>query len=117
SSAMPHLKSGRVRLLAVTGEKRIPAFPDVPTLKEAGVPNVSGTNYTGALAVRGTSPAIIDKLHAEFVKILNTAETKKRLSGIGAVPIPVAPAEFAARMKREAVTFKRIVSRAKIQMN
>jgi tripartite-type tricarboxylate transporter receptor subunit TctC len=117
SSAFPHLKSGRVRLLAVTAEKRIAQFPDVPTLKEAGVPNVSGTNYTGALAVKGTSPAIIDKLHAEFVKILSTEETKKRLAGIGAVPIPVAPADFAARMRREAASFKRIVARAKIQMN
>lgn len=114
SSAQPHLKSGRVRMLAATTAKRNPFIADVPTMQELGVPDVDGTNYTAMMAPRGTPQAIIDKLHAEVVKVLGLPDVKERLSAGAAVPIPATPAETAARFKRELAAARVIVEKAKI---
>lgn len=114
SSAMPHLKSGKVRMIANTSSKRSPVIPDVPTLQEAGVKEVDGTNYTLILGPKGTPKAIIDKMNVEITKILNDADVKEKLAAGAAVPIPSTTAELAARLKREAAAFKVIVEKAKI---
>lgn len=114
SSAMPHLKSGKVRMIANTSSKRSPVIPDVPTLRESGVKDVDGTNYTLILGPKGTPKAIIDEMNVEITKILNAADVKERLAAGAAVPIPSTPADLAARLKREAAAFKVIVQKAKI---
>ncbi len=114
SSAMPHLKSGKVRMLANTGAKRSPLIADVPTMQESGVKNVDGTNYTLMLAPKGTPTAIIDKMNAEVTKILGMADIKEKLSAGAAVAVPSTPAELAARIKRESAALKAVVVQAKI---
>lgn len=114
SSAMPHLKSGKVIMLANTAAKRSPIIPDVPTLTELGVPNVDGTNYTLMLAPRGTPDAIITRMNAEVVKALNEPDLREKLAAGAAVPIPSTPAELGARLQRESAAFKKIVEKAKI---
>lgn len=114
SSAMPHLKSGKVRMIANTGAKRSPLIADVPTMQESGVKNVDGTNYTLMLAPKGTPTAIIDKMNAEVTKILGMADIKEKLSAGAAVAVPSTPAELAARLKRESAALKAVVVKAKI---
>jgi tripartite-type tricarboxylate transporter receptor subunit TctC len=114
SSAMPHLKSGKVRMLANTASTRSPVIPDVPTLREAGVKDVDGTNYTLILGPKGTPKAIIDRMNVEITKILKDEDVKTRLAAGAAVPVPSTPAELGARLKREAAAFKVIVEKAKI---
>jgi tripartite-type tricarboxylate transporter receptor subunit TctC len=114
SSAMPHLKSGKVRMIANTAATRSAVIPDVPTLREAGVKEVDGTNYTLILGPKGTPKAIIDKLNVEITKILGAADVKEKLAAGAANVIPSTPAELAARLKRESEAFKLIVQKAKI---
>ncbi len=114
SSAMPHLKSGKLRLLANTAGTRAASIPDVPTMREAGVPNVDGTSYTLMLAPKDTPMAILERLSAEATKVLNTADIKEKLAAGAATVVPSTPAQLAARLKRESATFKVIVDKAKI---
>lgn len=114
SSAMPHLKSGKVRMIANTAAVRSPIIADVPTMREGGVPNVDGTNYTLMLAPKGTPGDIIAKMNAEVTKILMSADIKEKLAAGAAVPIPSTPAQLAERIKRESAAFKLIVEKAKI---
>lgn len=114
SSAMPHVKSGKVRLLANTSATRSPIIPDVPTMRESGVPAVDGSNATLMMAPKGTPPEIIAKANAEVVKILGMADVKERLAPGAAVTIPSTPAELGARIKRESAALEVIVQKAKI---
>lgn len=114
SSAVPHLKSGKVRMVANTGATRSSIIADVPTMRELGVANIDGTNYTLMLAPKGTPDEIITRMNAEVVKILGLPDIKERLSAGAAVAIPSTPAELGARLKRESEAFKVIVEKAKI---
>jgi tripartite-type tricarboxylate transporter receptor subunit TctC len=115
SSAAPHVKSGRVRPLAVTMAKRSKFSPDWPTLQEAGVKEVDASNWTALFAPKGTPQPIIDKLNAEVVKILNMSDVKERFAGGGVDTIPSSAAELDARVKQEAERFKVIVQKANIR--
>jgi tripartite-type tricarboxylate transporter receptor subunit TctC len=115
SSAAPHVKSGRVRPLAVTMAKRSKFSPDWPTLQEGGVKEVDASNWTSLFAPKGTPQAVIDKINAEVVKILNMPDVKERFAGGGVDVIPSSAAELDARMKQEAQRFKVIVEKANIR--
>jgi len=115
SSAAPHVRSGRMRMLAITTAKRSTLNPDLPTLQESGVPDVDGTNWTALLAPKATPQPIIDRLNAEVVKILAMPDVKERLAAGGATTIPSTPAELGARIRRETATYKAIIEKANIQ--
>jgi tripartite-type tricarboxylate transporter receptor subunit TctC len=115
SSVAPHVKSGRARVLAVTGAKRSKFSPDWPTLQEQGVKDVDASNWTALYAPRGTPQAIVDKLNAEVVKILNMPDVKERFAGGGVETIPSTPAELQARVREAAARFKLIVDQANIK--
>ena len=115
SSAAPHVKSGRVRILAVTMAKRSQFSPDWPTMQEAGVKDVDASNWTALFAPKGTPQAIIDKLNAEVVKILNVPDVKERFAGGGVETIPSSAAELDARVKQDTARFKVIVEKANIR--
>ena len=115
SSALPHLKSGRARVLAVTTAKRSPFNPEWPTLRESGVPDVDGSNWTALMAPKGTPQPILDKLHADVLKVLAMADVKERLAAGSASPIPTTPAELAAIFARESAAFKAIIQKADIK--
>jgi len=107
--AAPHLKSGRVRGLGVTTEKRFSAMPDLPTIAEAGVPGYAMSNWYGLLVTGGTPTASIAKLQAEVARILNLPELKDRLIKEGAEVVAGTPAQFAAFLKVEMETAAKIV--------
>jgi tripartite-type tricarboxylate transporter receptor subunit TctC len=115
SSVAPHVKSGRVRVLAVTMAKRSRLNPEWPTLQEEGVKDVDASNWTALFAPKGTPQSIIDKLNAEVVKILNMPDVKERFAGGGVDTIPSSAAELDARVKQDLPRFRTIVEKANIR--
>ena len=115
SSVAPHVKSGRVRVLAVTMGKRSTLNPEWPTLQQEGVKEVDASNWTALFAPRGTPQPVIDKLNAEVVKILKMPDVKERFAGGGVDTIPSSAAELDARVKQEAQRFRAIVQKANIR--
>jgi tripartite-type tricarboxylate transporter receptor subunit TctC len=110
--AAQHIRSGRLRALGVTSEKRDPAFPDIPTITEAGVPGYAMTNWYGLLVTAGTPKPIVNKIHSDVVRVLNFADIKDRLAAEGATVVGSTPEQFAAFLKDEIAKDARIVKAA-----
>ena len=115
SSVAPHVKSGRVRVLAVTMGKRSTLNPEWPTLQQEGVKEVDASNWTALFAPKATPQPVIDKLNTEVVKILKMPDVKERFAGGGVDIIPSSAAELDARVKQEAERFRAIVQKANIR--
>ncbi|MBI4191627.1 MAG: tripartite tricarboxylate transporter substrate binding protein [Betaproteobacteria bacterium] len=108
-SAQPHIKTGRLRLLAISADTRDPWMPDVPTVSEAGVPGFDVRSWYGLLASAGTPAAVIDKLNAEVVKILALPEVKTYYANNGLTAVSNSPVEFSAYIKREYEKWAKVV--------
>ena len=113
-SAQPHIKSGRLRAMGVTGTKRAPGADDIPTIAEAGVPGYEAVQWYGVLAPAGTPAANIDKLHAGVVRALQNPEVRKRLNNDGAEAVGSSPAEFGAYIRAETEKWARVIKTAGI---
>jgi tripartite-type tricarboxylate transporter receptor subunit TctC len=113
--ALPHIRAGKLKVLAVGGSKRSPVLPEVPTMAEAGVPGYESHNWWGLVAPAGTPPAVVDRLHKELSVILTSAETQKRLAAEGAEALQMSPAEFGAFIAAETVKWARVVKEANIR--
>jgi len=113
---MPQVRAGRLRPLAMTGAKRSPAMPDVPTVAESGVPGYETASWYGALAPAGTRRDIIDKLSREIVNITQMPDVRSRMSGEGAEPAGNTPEEFAAHIKRELARWAKVIRQAHIRL-
>ncbi|MBC7780858.1 MAG: tripartite tricarboxylate transporter substrate binding protein [Proteobacteria bacterium] len=109
TSSIPYVRSERLRALAVTGAKRSPAVPEIPTVAESGFPGFEATTWYGIVVPVGTPAPIVTRLHAEMLRVLNDPEFRKYLNEQGAEPIGSSPAEFAAYIKSELVKYARIV--------
>jgi tripartite-type tricarboxylate transporter receptor subunit TctC len=106
---MPFVRSGKLRALAVTSAQRSPLEPGLPTLAEAGVPGYEVVGWNGIVAVKGTPPEIVARLHTEVAKILRAPEVKERLATLGAEPVGNTPDEFGAFIKAERARWGRII--------
>jgi len=100
-SATPHIRSGRLRALGVTGSSRSPALPDVPTIQESGLPDFNGNTWLGLVAPAGTPRDIVTRLSAETSKVLNEPQTRERLLSQGVEPVGSTPEQFAAHLESE----------------
>lgn len=98
---IPHIKTGRLRALAVTGKKRSPLLPEVPTLEESGLRGYEAGSWYGILAPAGTPPQIVAKLNAGIVQALQQPAVRERLAAEGAEAIGGTPGEFAAHINAE----------------
>jgi tripartite-type tricarboxylate transporter receptor subunit TctC len=114
-SAQPHIKSGRLRALGVTGSKRAPGADDIPTIAEAGVPGYEAVQWYGVLAPAGTPRDIISKLHTGVVRALQNPEVRQRLLNDGAEPIGSSPEEFAAYLRSETAKWAKVTQAAGIR--
>jgi tripartite-type tricarboxylate transporter receptor subunit TctC len=108
------VKSGKLRSFGVTSAKRAETLPDVPTIAEAGMPGFEYTTWYGLLVPSGTRRAIIDKLHATTLAILNSAEVKQRYRAQGMDVTPSSASEFAAKIRVETDKWVRVVRAANI---
>jgi len=116
STVLPHVRSGKLRALAVTGAKRSTAMPELPTVAESGVKGYQHASWVGMLAPAKTPKPVIDRLHAESVKILGRDEIRKALLKQGLETEGNTPKEFAENIRREIVQWKNLVKTAGIKM-
>lgn len=115
AAVMPHVKSGKLRLLAVGGEKRSPFLPDTPTMQEAGVPGYVNSSWGAIIAPAKTPKAIIDKLNKDIVEILNEPDTKERLAGLSAEVVGNSQPEAAAYVDKETARLTKLIKDVGIQ--
>ena len=112
STAGGYIKQASVRPLAVTGARRSPALPDVPTLAEAGAPNQESEIILGLLAPSGTPREIIDRLQREIIRVLAMPQMHERLAALGFEPIGSSPEEFADRIRAEIEKWAKVIRAA-----
>jgi tripartite-type tricarboxylate transporter receptor subunit TctC len=117
SSGMPHVQSGKLRALAVTGARRDPRFPSVPTIAESGVPGYSGTSWFTLAAPRSMPAALVDKLNRDVQAALANPETAARLDKLGIAFTPNTPQEAAAFIRSETVKWNRVIAAANLQLD
>ncbi|MCX7137307.1 MAG: tripartite tricarboxylate transporter substrate binding protein [Proteobacteria bacterium] len=115
ASSMPHVKSGRLKALAVTSPKRAIVAPELPTIAESGYPGFEVRSWYGLLAPAGTPKTIIDKLSSQIAAVLRQPEVIAKLASDGAEPGGDTPAEFAAYIKSEAERWGKVVKTAGIR--
>ena len=111
-NVIQHVKSGKLRALAVTSPKRSPHVPDLPTVAEAGVPGYEVSVWFGIAAPGGTPAPIVDKLHDEIVRTLNLPEVKEKFSAQGVDVVGSTPAQFAAHLKEQSTLWAKVVKDA-----
>lgn len=115
-AATPHIKSGKLRPLAVTTKTRVASLPEVPTMQEAGVPGYESVSWGGLMAPAGTPPAIVGKLHAEFARILKLPDVVERMEGLGSTVVGSGPAEFSAFLQAEIRKWDGVAKKAAIRL-
>ena len=115
-SALPHIAGGKVRALAVTGAKRLPELPNVPTFAEAGVPGFDAPAWYGLLAPAKTPATIVQFLNAEIQEILKEPATQQRLAQLGATPAPGTPEAFGAFIRTESERWSSVVRKANVTL-
>lgn len=111
----PHIQSGKLRPIAVTSSKRLESLPDVPTIAEAGEKGFDMGSWQAVFAPAGTPKPIVDRLHAEIMKIVATPEVQARLKNFGMLPSSMTPAELADYQKAEVAKWAKVIKAAGIK--
>ena len=114
-AALPHIKAGKLRALALVAPQRSPALPEVPTVAEAGLKDFEVTTWYGIMTPSGTPRPIVSRLNAELVKIMHTPDVKERLAGMATDPLTSTPEEFAAYLRQEIAKWGEVVRKANLK--
>ena len=114
NAVLQHIRTGKLRALAVTGAKRSPVLPDVPTMTEAGVANVDVYSWQGIVGPKGLPADVRDKFHGAVVAALNDPQVKQQLTGLGLEVVANTPAQFAAFQQQEFARWKKVIEVRKI---
>jgi tripartite-type tricarboxylate transporter receptor subunit TctC len=114
ASVAPHLKSGKLRALAVTTKERSRLFPGLPAVAES-VPDYEAATLVGAFVPAGTPPAIIARVNEEIARVLSSAEVRERFTNIGTEPAPSSPDEFGALVRSEMARLGKVIKEAGIR--
>ena len=117
SNTPPHIKAGRIRALAIGSARRSSAMPDVPTMQEAGVPGFDYSAWAGILAPAGTPPAIVQKVNADWARVIAMPEVRDKLVALGFELTPTSPAEFGEMIRREMAKVAKVVKDANIRVD
>jgi len=113
---LPHIKAGKLRGLGVTGARRLPSMPELPTIAESGFPGYEASSWYGILAPAGTPRDIVMKLNAELAKALEHAEVRNSLLAEGAEPAGGSPEKFAEHIRAEKERLGKVIRDAKIRL-
>jgi tripartite-type tricarboxylate transporter receptor subunit TctC len=114
-ATLPHVQSGKLKLLGVSKGTRMPLIGNVPTIAEQGVPGYETGTWQGVLAPRGTPEAIVQKLNTELVRAIRNPETRAKLAGQGAEIVTMAPAEDDRFFEKERARWAKVVNAAGIR--
>jgi tripartite-type tricarboxylate transporter receptor subunit TctC len=115
SAALPHIQSGRLRLLGVTSLKRVPTLPEVPTISEAGLPGYESSGGAGIIAPPNLPRPIVQRLNKEIVEILASKEVNDLMLQVGMLPAPTTPEDFTAYIRAELKKWAPVVKAANIK--
>jgi tripartite-type tricarboxylate transporter receptor subunit TctC len=115
SAAVPFVQDGKLRALAVMSQHRSQALPDLPTIAEAGYPDLDGDAWVGVLVPAGAPKEVGARLYQEIIKIIAEPDTKERLAALGLEPVGDSPEQFSAQLKVEMEKWTRIIRVAKIR--
>lgn len=114
---LPHVRAGKMRVLATLGAERVATMPDVPTIAESGYPGFEASVWHAFIAPRGTPPAVVEKLKIEIHKALAAADVKERLAALGAEVSPTEPAQLATLIRTEHERYGKLIREADIRAN
>jgi tripartite-type tricarboxylate transporter receptor subunit TctC len=117
AAALPHIKSGKVRALAVTGLRRHPLLPDVPTFEESGFKGFDGVQWYGIVGPANLPPAIVKRLNEEINKLLESPDLRERLSSEALEPMPMSPEQFGQYMKDDIAKWSRLAKDRGIEIS
>jgi tripartite-type tricarboxylate transporter receptor subunit TctC len=112
---LPHVKSGRLRVLAVLSPNRAALLPDVPTLAESGFPGFEASVWYGLVAPAATPKAVVERLHAEVQKALQTSQMRERMTAVGGEVLPASAEQFAALIRSDRLRYAKVVHEAHIK--
>jgi tripartite-type tricarboxylate transporter receptor subunit TctC len=115
-SAMPSVKGGKVKALGISGAKRSPLVPDLPTIAESGVPGFVSDTYFGVFVPAGTPPDIVLRLNREINRILESTEFRDKLAVLGAEPVGGSPEKFAAEIRTETAKWSKVIKDAGVKL-
>jgi tripartite-type tricarboxylate transporter receptor subunit TctC len=115
-SVYPHVRSGKLRALAVSSSKRSTVMPDVPTIAEAGVPRFDATSWNGVLVPAGVPRPILARIHESVARALQSPEVRERLTGDGAEPVGSTPEQFAAFIRAEMAKWGKVIKAAGLKV-
>lgn len=116
-SIAPHVRAGRVRGLGVTSAKRVAAFPELPTVAEAGVPGFEVTVWGGIIVPAGVTNAMVARLNAEFNKVLMLPHVREKLNALGAEVVGGTPDQFSEHIRKETAKWADVVKRAGVKVD
>lgn len=116
-AAIPHIRAGKLRALAVTTAKRSALVPEIPTIAESGVPGFDVPSATGILAPAGTPKEVVAKINATINRALATEEVRQRLNAQGFEPAPTTPEEFGAFLASEVRKYARVIQEAGVRLD
>ena len=108
-TALPLVKSGKVKALAISTKERSPVLPDVPTMSESGYPGFEVSSWFGLMAPAGTPPEVIAKLNAAVINVMSKPEIEQKLKSMGATTEGLTPSEFGAFIKKEVDVWRGVV--------
>jgi tripartite-type tricarboxylate transporter receptor subunit TctC len=114
-AAIRHVQAGKLRPIAVSGPKRSSAAPGIPTVAESGIPGFAVTSWFGVAAPAKTPRPIIDRLHSEIVRALNTPDLRERMQGMGADPVGNTPEQYTAFVQNEITKWGKVIKAAGIK--
>ena len=114
---LPHVKSGKLRVLAALSAERVATLPDAPTIAESGYPGFEASVWHAFIAPKGTPPAVVERLKTEIHKALADPEVKERLAGLGAIVSPTSPQQLGALVKAETERYGKLIRDANIKAN
>ncbi len=109
AATLPHIKSGKLKALAIVGSQRSRVLPAMPTLTEAGYPGTEGDAWAGLFAPAGTPKAVVDKIHADVIAVLRQTEVRERLTALGLDVVGNRPDEFAAVIKADTAKWAGVI--------
>ena len=117
AAALPHIKAGKVKPLAVTGTRRHPLLPDVPTFEESGFPGFDGVQWYGIVGPAGLPATVVKLLNDEINRMLDGTELRERLSGEALEPMPMTPEQFGRYIKDDVAKWSRLARERNIQIS
>jgi tripartite-type tricarboxylate transporter receptor subunit TctC len=116
AAALPHIKAGKVRALAVTGQRRHPLLPDVPTFEESGYAGFDGVQWYGIVGPANLPPAIVKRLNEEINRLLEAPELRERLSGEALEPMPMSPEQFGQYIREDIAHWTKLARERHIEL-